>query len=419
VVLLALAGAAVALAWTSPIPPVSPPEPASFDRTTVARGEALSHLGNCRGCHTTPHGEPFAGGRALPIPFGTIFVTNITPDRETGIGAWSLQAFARAMRQGVARNGEFLYPAFPYDHFTRASDDDLAALYAFLMTRPAVKAMAPANRLRRPVNWRRVMTVWNLAFLRPGPLAEDPVHTAAWNRGRALAEGLAHCGACHTPRNEWGAGSSGAAYDGAWAEGWYAPPLNAHSPALKPWTEDQLFTYLTTGLSAQHASAAGPMNEVTRELAQAAPEDVRAIAAYVASLMAEAPAHRGERPLPDKPAAAASNPAGAVLFAGACAACHAPGAPMMQQGRPALALGTSLNLETPHDVLHVIVQGLPAPAARSTERMPAFGEIFSDEQLAEIAGYLRARFTDQPPWPNLPQAVREVRGQERGSGDGS
>ncbi|MGZ5905777.1 MAG: c-type cytochrome, partial [Reyranella sp.] len=203
------------MSWQPAWPSLANPS-ATFDPAIVARGEKLAYVGNCADCHTAQGGRPFAGGRPLETPFGTVFTTNITPDPETGIGRWSRKAFVRALREGVALNGDLLYPAFPYDHFTHASDADIDALYAFLMTRPAVQARAPANRLKEPFGFRPLIAGWNLLFLHKGPLAEDPSQSAEWNRGRSLAEGLAHCGGCHTPRNELGAERSDHAYDGAW-----------------------------------------------------------------------------------------------------------------------------------------------------------------------------------------------------------
>ena len=402
IVLAAVAGAA-ALMWRSALAPVPPPPASSFDPAAIIRGESLAHVANCTGCHTVPGGKAFAGGRALETPFGTIFTTNITPDPDTGIGRWSHEAFVRAMREGVSRSGDFLYPAFPYDHFTRANDADLGALYAFLMTRPPVVATAPPNRLEWPLGFRPLLAGWNLLYLRRVP-AND------FDRGEYLAEGLAHCGGCHTPRNRLGAERHDRAYDGAWTEGWYAPPLNIRSPAVQPWTANELFTYLRTGLSLTHAAAAGPMGEVTRELARADEGDVRAIAEYFAQLMADAPAARSGASATDKQSAGVqAYPEGAALFAGACAACHEPGAPMMQQGRPTLAWGTPLHLETPNDALHVIVHGLAPLAGRSGPSMPAFGDDFTDHQLAEIAAYMRTRFSEQPPWQDVERTAGAIR----------
>lgn len=399
----AIAIAAGALVWKPALPPVPPPAAANFNRAMVLRGQALAHLGNCGICHTAPGGRPFAGGKPLHTPFGTIFATNITPDAETGIGRWSSKAFRRAMREGISRDGSLLYPAFPYDHFTHTTESELDALYAFFMTRPPVRTQMPANSVAWPFGYRPLLAAWNLLYLR-----KEAINDA--ERGRYLAEGLAHCGACHTPRDRWGAEMSDRAYDGAWVEGWYAPALNANSPAVRPWTSGELFGYLRTGRGDAHAAAAGPMREVTRELASATEADVRALAAYFAGLMADAPAAKAATARPDKQSLAdRTHPEGAILFAGACAACHDAGAPMMQQGRPPLAWGTPLHEDTPHDTLHVIVRGLAPSAGRAGPLMPGFGSDFTDRQLAEIAAYLRTRYTDLPPWQDLEQAVSDVR----------
>jgi len=406
--------AGFAVAWHPAIAPIEPPAAASFDRTDIKRGEGLALIGDCTACHTSNAAKPLAGGRPMATPFGTVFTSNITPDRETGIGSWSREAFVRAMRSGVAQNGEHLYPAFPYDHFTRASDQDLAALYAWLMTRAPVSARPPANQLREPFGWRPLIAVWNLRYLREGPWADDPKQSADWNHGRALVEGLAHCGGCHTPRDRFGAEDKARAYDGAMIEGWYAPPLNARSPAVRAWTADRLFTYLRTGLSPSHAAAAGPMGTVTRALDRAPEQDVRAIAVYVASLMANAPAAKQDLPTPDNQQVAdQAHPEAALLFAGACAGCHGAGAPMMQQGRPPLSWGTPLHEDGPHDTVRIIMAGLAPPGGPSGPAMPAFADYFTDRQLADLAAYLRARYTDKPPWPDIAQAIGAAR-LERG-----
>jgi mono/diheme cytochrome c family protein len=401
--ILALLGAGAAFLVLRPeLAAISPPAPHSFDRALVKEGEGLARIGNCTGCHTVAGGKNFAGGVPLKTPFGTIFSTNITPAGESGIGTWSREAFVRAMREGVARDGHHLYPAFPYDHFTKADDRELDALYAFLMTRPPVGQRAPANNLVWPFENRWLIAGWNLLYLRRGP-ANDP------DRGRTLAEGLAHCGGCHTPRDKLGAEDKARAYAGAWTDGWYAPPLDATSPAAQPWTADELFAYLRTGLSKTHAAAAGPMGGVTRELSQAPEADVRTIAAYFAGLMKDAPGARTPLPALDRRDEVDKNdPEGAALFAGACASCHAPGAPMMQQGRPPLAWGTPLREDSPHDTLHLIVEGLASPAGPTGPTMPAYGNDFTDRQIARIAAYLRARFTELPPWQNIEQAVSDI-----------
>ena len=206
-VLLALAG--VGLAWRRDIPPVARAEPSSIDPALVEAGARLAAVGNCIACHTVPGGEAFAGGLAVPTQFGTIHSTNITPDEETGIGAWSEEAFARAMHEGVDRAGRHLYPAFPYDHFTLVTPEDNRALFAYLMTRQPVSSTAPENDLAFPYNIRMALAGWKLLFLDEGVFEPDPAKDETWNRGAYLAEGLAHCGACHTPRNALGARDQG------------------------------------------------------------------------------------------------------------------------------------------------------------------------------------------------------------------
>lgn len=402
--------AAIALAWHPAIDKVTPSTPGSFDRYLVAEGEDLAKLGNCAGCHTNNPSKPLAGGRALDTPFGKVFATNITP-HEDGIGPWSNEAFARAMRRGIARDGTQLYPAFPYDHFTHASDQQIEALYAWLMTRRPIAGRAPETHLAGIYGFRPVVAAWNALYLNEGPLPTDASKPSQWNRGRMLVEGLGHCAGCHTPRDRFGAEDTAHAYDGAWSEGWYAPPLNARSPAVRTWTPDELFAYLRTGLAPHHAAAAGPMAGVTRALAQVPDEDVRAIAVYVASLMDGAPATRQDQPQPvDRLAVAQQqHPEATALYAGACATCHDPGAPMMLQGRPVLSWGTPLHEDNPHDTVRIILQGLTPPDGASGPTMPAYADMLSDQQVQELAAYLRARFTDKPAWPDLPAAVAEAR----------
>lgn len=402
---------AFALAWHPEIEPIVPPASRSFDARLVLEGEDLARLGNCAGCHTADPGRPLAGGRALQTPFGAVYATNITPDPQTGVGTWSSEAFKRAMRRGIARNGEHLYPAFPYDHFTHVSDDELDALYAWLMTRPPIANRVPATRLDGLFGFRPLIAGWNLLYLRQGSLQPDAARSSDWNRGRALAEGLAHCGGCHTPRDRLGAEDRARTYDGAMTEGWYAPPLNARSPAVRRWTADRLHAYLRTGLSPAHAAAAGPMGRVTRALSEVRDEDVRAIAVYFASLMADAPASRPEEadPVDRQTVADQTHPEAAALFAGACAVCHDAGAPMMQQGRPPLAWGTPLHADNANDTVRIIMQGLASPAGRSGPAMPGFADVLDDGQINELVAYLRTRFTDKSPWSDIGVAVAQAR----------
>src|SRR5262245_278425 len=401
------------------LPVVQPASATGFDRALVAKGAELALIGNCNSCHTREDGAAYAGGRPLETPFGTIYATNITPDPDTGIGAWSEAAFQRALRKGLRRDGAHLYPAFPYDHFTRVADDDVHALYAFIMTREPIRAETPANALPFPLSQRALIAGWKLLFFKPGELKPDPTLSAELNRGAYLVEGLAHCGACHTPRNWLGAQQNDRYLGGGEIEGWHAPALNARSPAPVAWTRDQLFTYLRTGFVVPHGVAAGPMQAVANNLGQVAEQEVKAIAAYIGAMLAPATAHR-QKSAPSLPTAAqpqapphsesaAARTDGAVLYAGACALCHEPtGQHFSAQGIP---LGTSKVIAMPdaRNLAHVLLEGITPPNAAPAALMPGFAAAFSDHQLTQLMAYLRRTFSDQPAWSELEDKVREVR----------
>jgi nicotinate dehydrogenase subunit B len=412
---------AVAMPIHSEIAPIARPDPATYSAATIEKGRLLAALGACAVCHTAPGGAAYAGGLALPTPFGAVVATNITPDVETGIGAWSYPAFERAMRQGVHRDGRNLYPAFPYPSFAKASEEDLQALYAFLMTQTPVRQANAASTLAFPFNIRPLMTVWNALFNR-GALASDPARSAQWNRGRYLVDGLGHCGACHTPRNLLGAERTGHAYlAGGVVEGWDAPALTRLSVAPLPWTEDALFAYLRTGASPDHGAAAGPMAPVVRELAALPDSDIRAMAVYLGSLnapvsAAELASRRQEIMAATAPARHPATSAAARLYQGACGACHeADGAPLVNAGPP-LGLNTALHADRPDNFLRVVIDGI----AESTHgAMPSFRNALDDGQIAELARYARQRFApSRPEWRDLERAIEAVRNAPASAGRG-
>lgn len=392
-VVVALIVAGVLLSWRAAIPDIKPLPRTAFAAQQVDRGRALAEIGDCMACHTADRGSPFAGGRPLETPFGIVYSTNITPDRQTGIGRWPLAAFARAMRQGIARDGTHLYPAFPYDHFAQTSGADIAALYAYLMTRESVTAPALHNRLLPPFDIRTLLAGWNFLFFHRDPFRPDATKSAVWNRGAYLVETLGHCGACHTPHNAFGAERTDRALDGGMSEGWFAPPLDARSPAPVPWTADELATYLRTGTDAHHGAAAGPMRRVTQSLHDAEQPDVRAIATYVTSLM--------PRKVPARGSAMVQDPQAAAIFAGACAACH-------ESARWApLSDSTVLAEDSPRDALNILLRGIPSGPDRLY--MPAFASSLDDAEAAKIANFLRARVAARPPWSDAESEARRVR----------
>ncbi|HDR9505737.1 cytochrome C [Burkholderia cepacia] len=406
----------------APIAPVAPggADGAMWSAAMLERGRQVAIAGDCAVCHTAPGGATNAGGLALDTPFGTIYTTNLTPDPETGIGTWSYPAFARAMREGISRDGTHLYPAFPYTAFAKLSEPDLLALYAYLMSQPPVKHMPPKTKLPFPLDQRRLVAGWNWLFHDARPFAPDPARSAMWNRGKYLVDGAGHCGACHTPRNALGAEKGGFAYlSGGEAEGWVAPPLVASPAAPVPWTEGALFDYLRTGFSAQHGVAAGPMAPVVAGLASLPEPDVRAIAHYLASLsppvdaaVAADAASRQARGAETVATLGLEN--GRRAFDAACAVCHAESGGVGHFGvRPLMGLNTSVSQAAPDNLLRVLHHGIDQPATDRLGYMPGFGDAFDDRQMAELAAYIRARYAPgQPAWRNLAEASARIR-QER------
>ena len=405
-------GAAV-LPWRA-IAPIARPDASVYSTATIARGAQLAALGDCAVCHTSLTGAANAGGRALETPFGTIYSTNITPDVETGIGAWSYPAFERAMREGIHRDGRHLYPAFPYTHFAKATDADLQALYAYLMVQAPVRADVPNNALRFPFNLRPLMAGWNALFHQNSVFQTDPAKSESRNRGAYLVEGLGHCGACHSPRNAIGAEKAGAYLAGAVAEGWEAPALTSLSQAPIPWNEDELYSYLRTGESRFHGVAAGPMAPVVKELTSLPDQDIRAMAIYLASFNPKPM----DRPAQDALAAklesstkaTLASSAGARLYLGACAACHEVGGLPLFGSRPSLAVNSNLHSTRPGNLIQVILHGVTQPAASDLGYMPAFRNSFDDEQIAELVDYLRGQFApDKPRWRDVRATISRVR----------
>ncbi|MBP5979824.1 MAG: c-type cytochrome [Halomonas sp.] len=410
--------AAMAWPWKGAIAPVSRPAANLYSAETIERGRLVAAAGDCAACHTVGGGAINTGGHAFETPFGTLYSTNITPDEATGIGSWSYAAFERAMRHGIGRDGRHLYPAFPYTAFAKTSDTDLQALYAYLMSQPAVSAPAPQNALSFPFNVRALMAPWNALYHDPKPFQPDPAQSELYNRGAYLAEGLGHCSACHSPRNAMGAEKNGKDYfAGAVVDGWEAPALNTLSRSPVGWSESSLYDYLRHGESALHGVASGPMAPVVAGLSELPEYDVRAIAHYVAQQM-QAPSGDSEAQQAEanrRLAAAAVSPSGMEegerLFEGACAACHLDnGLPSFTRARTSLALNTNLYSERPDNVIQSILGGVHADTVPDVGNMPGFADSFSDTQVATLATYLRARFApDAPPWQQLEQRVAAIR----------
>lgn len=413
----------------SALAPIEPPPKSSFDSALVARGAQLAAIGNCNVCHTASGGSPYAGGRPLKTLFGTIYGTNITPDADSGVGRWSEAAFSRAMREGVDREGRHLYPAFPYDHFTKVTDEDIRALYAFVMTRDPVRAVPPPNELTFPFNIRSLIGVWKALYFERGVFRPDAARGAQWNRGAYLVQGLGHCGSCHTPRNALGAEDKRNDQGGGEAEGWHAPALNAASVAPVPWSTQQLYVYLRTGLDDLHAIAAGPMEPVVRNLATVSEHDVLAIAAYVATLAGEPSAARQKKaedallhakretdayPHIDRGSHKTAGgdrdlQNGAAVYVGACAECHDQGRSASSGGALHLALGTAMTIPTSANLIRITLEGIIPPDGEPGRWMPGFADALTDQQVRDLVTFVRAYFGREPPWADVADELRKAR----------
>ncbi len=393
-------GAFLVYAWHPEIAKIEPPKPESFAAELVEKGRVLAGAGNCASCHTLKGGPDYAGGRGMHTPFGTLYVTNITPDVETGIGGWSEQAFARALRLGLARDGAHLFPGLPYTSYKNITDADVTALYAYFMTRKPVKMEEPKSTIPFPLNVRLFQAGWKLLFFAPTPMQSDPGKSAEWNRGAYLAEGLGHCTACHTPRNILGAEKTGAAhFSGALVDNWYAPSLKGKGDAALPWSANELYAYLRDGGSPLHGVAGGSMGHVIEGLNRLPDQDIRAMAVYFADLsgnpvdpsaqeVATLMARNGMLPA----SATAEEKRGEVIFKNSCAGCHynPPGLPNVL--RPELSLNSAVTGPDPTNLLRLTLEGVSIADGLKDAYMHGYAIGLSDANVAAVARYLRRTY---------------------------
>jgi mono/diheme cytochrome c family protein len=376
------------------------------DNDLLARGEYLATAGNCATCHTVPGGDVMAGGLPFVTPFGTIYSTNITPDSETGIGDWSFADFANSMRHGVRPDGTNLYPAFPYTSFTKVTDDDLAAIYAYLMSVEAVSRPARDNELGFPFNQRALMKAWKTLFFDEGAFVADDTQSDDWNRGAYLVEALAHCGACHTPRNAFGAEQAGQAYAGGEYldrvltgeyRPWSAPNLTSDDRGLGIWSHEDLASYLKTARN-NFLESFGPMNEVimnsTRHLSDG---DIDAMATYLKSLPA-IPEAAGF--LPDE----RTMGRGRTIYNLHCGTCHLPTGEGDPEMAPRVKRGSLVvQSDNPASMINAILYSPEAPHPPLPEKwrvpMDEFQYTLDDEEVAAVATFMRMS------WGNAAGAV--------------
>jgi mono/diheme cytochrome c family protein len=380
------------------------PAPARDAPADVLRGYYLALAGDCTSCHTRESHEPFAGGVAVNTNFGAIYGANLTPDRETGIGGWTSVQFYRALHSGIRADGAHLYPAFPYTSFTRLSRADTDALYAYLRTIAPVHYRPPANRLPPIVNIRGVMTIWNALFFKRGEYRVDPSQSEQWNRGAYLVTGVAHCDACHTPRNFLGAEEDNKPLRGNRLENWHAANLTSNLGAgLGGWSDQDIVTYLRTGRNV-HAAASGMMGQViVNSTSHMADADRQAIVVYLRNLA----------PAPQNTAHATPSNAdlGARIYANNCSACHGPNAEGVPYMFPRLANDSSLQARDPSTIARIVLEGTRAPLIRDNptpSAMPAFGWKLNDAEIAAVLSYLRGSYGNSAPGVRASD-VRRVR----------
>ncbi|MGF6275433.1 mono/diheme cytochrome c family protein [Massilia sp. UYP11] len=412
VVLLVLA--AVALAWPrAEHIPARSPQAYAPSAANIERGAYLARAGDCIACHTARGGVAYAGGRALDTPFGRFYGPNITPDKETGIGDWSADDFWNALHNGIARDGRLLYPAFPYPNYTKVTRDDSDALFAYLRSLAPERQPNRPHELDFPYDSQALLAGWRLLYFRPGVHAAQPARGAEWNRGAYLVEGLGHCSACHSTRNQFGAHQEG--LDGGLIPtlGWYAPSLTSGGEAgMKDWDREHIVALLGTGISPRGA-ATGPMAEVVaRSLQHLTPDDLGAMASYLQSLPAT-PARQPDRMPPADEQVLLE---GRRIYAASCAQCHGDDGRGKLPAYPPLAGNRAVTLTPAVNVIRMTVNGGFPPGTKGNPRpygMPPFGHELDDAQVAAVLTWIRASWGNAAP----PVTAVEVNRHRAISGD--
>jgi mono/diheme cytochrome c family protein len=403
-----------AFAVMSLVPAASAADPQDFQQ--IERGRYLTIAADCAACHTVPgSGQDFAGGRPIETPFGTIVGTNITPDMETGIGAWSDQEFVDALRKGIRRDGRLLYPAMPFPYFTRLTDEDARAIRAYLNTVAPVRQAVVANQLPFPFSIRMSLLAWRVLYFDEGRLTPTAGKPAEWNRGAYLVEGAAHCGACHTPKTMLGGDKSSRALQGSSLQGWFAPNItNDKRRGLGDWSIEDVVAYLGTGHN-RIAAAAGPMGEeVALSSSRLTQADLRAIAVY----LKDQPGQAGEADKPLDPGDKAMT-AGAAIYADLCAACHRMDGAGVAGLLPALAASPAVQSVEPTSLLRVVLRGVRSigtAAAPTAPAMPSFAWQLDDDQVAAVTTYVRNAWGNAAPAVSV-GAAAEARSQLATRGD--
>jgi mono/diheme cytochrome c family protein len=364
------------------------------------RGKYLTHAADCVVCHTAEGGTPFAGGRAFVLPFGTIYSTNITPDVATGIGSYTDANFLDAIHKGIGRGNTRLYPAMPYTSYAYMSDADALAIKAYLFTLKPVQAPARPNTLAFPFNQRSLMAIWSVLFNTNTRYEPNLERSVEWNRGAYLVEAMEHCGECHTPRNLLFALNNRRKFAGAVQAGWRAYNITSdRTSGVGAWSDADLMRYLSAGHADGRGTASGPMGQVVDESSsRLRPSDINAMVTYLRSVVAVVTTDLPEPRTNPAPAAplqdvtANADAHGRAVYEGACVGCH--GWTGVSPVRPFATLtGTrAVNDPTANNVAQVIIRGAERHTPNDADNMPAFGDAYSDAEIASLANYVTARF---------------------------
>ncbi|KAB7893261.1 c-type cytochrome [Rouxiella sp. S1S-2] len=382
-------------------------------QSLIAKGQYLALAGDCGACHTNSGGKAFAGGLAINTPIGQIFSTNITPSKTAGIGNYTLEDFDKAVRKGIRKDGSNLYPAMPYTSYSKISDEDMKALYAYFMqdVQP-VDVKGPETALPFPFNIRLSMAGWNLIFAGGKPFVEDSTQSHIWNRGAYLAEGLAHCSTCHTPRNPLMAEESGKSLAGASLGTWFAPNITSDPHAgIGRWTQQDLVDYLATGRADNGSQAGGPMLEaIDKSFSKLSPADLKAIATYIQSVPAQSINATSEKLTAAAPEISdisimnGTAPEGAKLYASHCSTCHQASG-QGGNGLPALYNNAALRRPVADNAVMAVLEGLIPSKGQA---MPAFSDKLDDKQVATLVNYLFTTYGD-PKVQTTPERVKALR----------
>ena len=378
--------------------------PADFaNADLVKRGEYLARAADCRACHTVSRDRLYAGGLSFVLPFGTLYSTNITADKETGIGNYSDQDFLNAVQRGIRPDGTRLYPAMPYASYTRMTDADALAIKAYLFSLPAVHSQNQSDTLSFPYNQRWLMSVWSALFNNNERFRPNSAQNPEWNRGAYIAEALAHCGECHTPRNLASALDNRNKFAGALIGGWYAFNISSDKGSgIGAWSDDELRDYVSAGHASGRGTAAGPMGEaVDNSLNALASSDIRALVTYLRTIPPIASPDLPDRLAPPAPASpkqgnATADAVGKRVFEGACVHCH-DWTGVSQISPFATIAGTrGVNDRAATNVVQIVISGTMRHTPEGVISMPAFGDAFSDTEIAAVANYVTARFGAEP-----------------------